>query len=308
MLRACFALLLSVWLVPPAAAQTQQEGEMSLYIQQLEAQVRQLTGQNERLLYELNKMRAASGQPPLLASALAGPSTADPAQTGTVATGLAPGVEMGANLPAGAGAPPQDLGTMSIDPNNPLIAPDGATDNTAPVDLSALANGTQGQLVPPPANGVAPPPVAGEDPQMAGLPQAPAPTTALSGSPRDEYDLAYGYILTGDYDLAEETFKSWLASFPNDPQAPDAEFWLGESHLQQGEYRDAANAFLAVYKTAPEGNKGPDALMKLGVSLSALGEKTAACGTFAEVGHHYPNASESIMSRVRDEAKRAGCS
>ena len=98
-------------------------------------------------------------------------------------------------------------------------------------------------------------------------PTAPAPTTALSGSPRDEYDLAYGYILTGDYGLAEESFKAWLAAFPNDPQAPDAEFWLGESHLQQGEYRDAANAFLAVYKTAPDSSKGPDALLKLGVSL-----------------------------------------
>jgi tol-pal system protein YbgF len=308
MLRVCFALLVSVWLVPPAAAQTQQEGEMSLYIQQLEAQVRQLTGQNERLLYELNKMRVAAGQPPLQASALADPSQADPTQTGAVVPEApqlgTPGVEMGANVPGA----PQDLGTLSVAPNDPLISPDGATDNTAPVDLSTLAGGVAGELVAPaPVTGIAPAPAPGDDQQMAGLPQAPPPTTALSGSPRDEYDLAYGYILTGDYDLAEETFKSWLASFPNDPQAPDAEFWLGESHLQQGEYRDAANAFLAVYKTSPDGNKGPDALLKLGVSLSALGEKTAACGTLAELGRRYPNASESLMSRVRDEEKRGGC-
>ena len=151
------------------------------------------------------------------------------------------------------------------------------------------------------------PPAAAGIRSSPGVPVAPPATTALSGSARDEYDLAYGYILTGDYGLAEETFKSWLASFPNDPQVPDAEFWLGESHLQQGEYRDAANAFLTVYKSAPDSNKGPDALLKLGVSLSALGEKKAACGTFAEVGHRYPNASESLMSHVRDEAVRAGC-
>jgi tol-pal system protein YbgF len=135
----------------------------------------------------------------------------------------------------------------------------------------------------------------------------PAPTTALSGSARDEYDLAYGYILTGDYGLAEESFKAWLATFPGDPQAADAEFWLGESHLQQGEYREAANAFLAVYKEAPESTKGPDALLKLGVSLSALGEKPAACATFAELGRRYPRAAESVMSRVRDEQGKAGC-
>ena len=105
-----------------------------------------------------------------------------------------------------------------------------------------------------------------------------------------------------------ETLKSWLAAYPSDPQAVDAQFWLGESPLQQGEYRDAANAFLNVYKTAPDSIKGPDSLMKLGVSLSALGEKDAACGTFAELGRRYPQGSESLMSRVRDEQAKAGCS
>jgi tol-pal system protein YbgF len=216
------------------------------------------------------------------------------------------GVQMDPNFPPGPGTPPQDLGTMSVAPNDPLIAPDGV-DDTAPVDLSDLAGGVAGELVAP---GIAPapdalPPV--ENPQLAGVPVVPPPTTALTGSPRDEYDLAYGYIMTGDYALAEESFKTWLASFPDDPQASDAEFWLGESHLQQGEYRDAANAFLTVYKTAPDGNRGGDALLKLGVSLSALGEKTAACGTLAELGRRYPNAPESMKSRVRDEEARAGC-
>lgn len=298
MLRASFALLLSVWLVAPAAAQTQQEGEMRLYIQQLEERVRQLTGENERLVYELNKMRASLGQPPIQVG------QADPAQTGAVAAGAPQAgpadVQVGTSLAPGA---PQDLGSISVDPNDPLIAPDGF-DDSAPIDLSTLAGGMAGELVgPTPLPGGPPQPAE----QIAGLPVAPSPTTALSGSPRDEYDLAYGYILTGDYGLAEETFKNWLASFPSDAQAPDAEFWLGESHLQQGEYRDAANAFLAVYKTAPDSTKGPDALLKLGVSLSALGEKTAACGTLAELGRRYPQASESLLSRVRDEESRAGC-
>jgi tol-pal system protein YbgF len=116
-----------------------------------------------------------------------------------------------------------------------------------------------------------------------------------------------GYVLTGDYGLAEESFKRWLAAFPGDPQAVDAQFWLGESHLQQGEYSEAAKAFLAVYETAPEGTKAPDSLVKLAVSLSALGEKQAACGALAEVGRKYPSASEALMSRVREEEARAGC-
>ncbi len=119
---------------------------------------------------------------------------------------------------------------------------------------------------------------------MAGLPQVPPETTALSGSPRDEFDLAYGYMLTGDYGLAEQSFTSWLAAFPGDAEEADARFWLGESQLQQGKYQDAAKTFLAVYKEAPDSGKAPDALMKLGQSLVALGEHDAACATFAEVG------------------------
>jgi tol-pal system protein YbgF len=186
-----------------------------------------------------------------------------------------------------------------------LIAPDSVAAG-GPVDLSDLAAGAVPELVAPGAQPPAPA-TAGTMTDVAALPGTPAPTTALSGTPRDEYDLAYGYVLTGDYVLAEESFRNWLASFPNDPLASDAQFWLGESHLQQGEYREAANVFLAVYKAAPDGPKGPDSLAKLGASLAALGEKEAACATFAEVGRKYPNASQALMSRVRDEEGRTGC-
>lgn len=298
MIRACLALLISVWLAAPGGAQTQQEGEMRLYIQQLEERIRQLTGENERLLYEVNQLRASLGQPPLAAG---------PAQTGTV-TAADPnqlaGVEAGATLPA----TPQDPGLLSVSPDDPLIAPDGAVDQGAPVDLTSLAAGVVPEVVGETPGNAVPPGTDANNVQTAGVPTMPAPVTALSGSARDEYDLAYGYILTGHYDLAEETFKAWLAAYPGDPQAIDAQFWLGESHLQQGEYRDAANAFLVVYNTAPESIKGPDSLMKLGMSLSALGEKTAACATFAELGKRYPQSAESLMSRVRDEETRAGCS
>lgn len=287
-MRVGAALILCLWLVAPAAAQTQAEAQMSLYIQELEERVRQLTGENERLAFEVNQLRAALGMPPL---------QGELADTGAV-TGQDFTQQPGGTQDLGA----QELGTLAVSPDDPPVTPDGATGGAtggdAPVDLSALAGGVAGELFDPQYGGG----TAGE----SGGAELPA-TTALDGSARDEYDLAYGYILTGDYDLAEESFRVWLANFPGDPQGVDAQFWLGESHLQQGEYRDAANAFLAVYKAAPDGNKGPDALLKLGVSLAALGEAEAACATFAEVSRRYPNASESLMSRVHDEQGRAGC-
>lgn len=288
------ALLLAVlWAAAPVAAQESQEiGQMRVYIQQLEERLRQLTGQNEQLMFELNQLRAQSGQ--------TGTITA-PGQSGAIAPGA-----QGSGQASGsaAAAPAQDPGTLSVARDDPLIAPDGFGFDT-PVDLSELAGGQPGG--PAGVSGGAVAPTQPGNTQAAALPGAPGRGTAIAGSARDEYDLAYGYILTGDYGLAQESFQNWLAAFPDDPQAADARFWLGESFYQQGEYRDAANAFLAVYKSAPDSQKAPDALLKLGVALSALGEKNAACATLAEVGRKYPQASAALLSRVDEEERHAGC-
>ena len=275
MMRAFFALLISVWLVAPAAAQTQQEGEMRLYIQQLEERIRQLTGENERLVYELNQVRASLGQPPLQPR---------PGRPGADRRGAArPAARAGGRADRARifapGAPPQDLGTFSVAPNDPLIAPDGV-DDSAPVDLSTLGGRRGGRACRPrPAAGRGPRAWRDPDQQMAGLPAAPSPTTALSAR------RATNTTSPTAISSPATTISPRRPSRPGSPpfrairRRRTREFWLGESHLQQGEYRDAANAFLAVYKTAPDSTKGPDALLKLGVSLSALGEKTAACGT-----------------------------
>jgi tol-pal system protein YbgF len=305
------AFLLAVLFAAPAMAQSAQEvGQMRLYIQQLEERVRQLTGENEQLGHELSQLRAQLGQPaaaPGVDQTGALGAQTYPGAEPTAGAGLQPGLPgepgvLAQPLPSAdqaLGAPPRDLGSMSVSPHDPLIAPDGVP--AGPIDLSILAGG--GAMAPydPNAGYGAP-----GEPASPGQTQTAALPGALSGSPRDEYDLAYGYVLTGDYGLAEQSFKNWLAAFPDDPQAVDARFWLGEAHLQQGEYRDAANAFLAVYRSG-RATKGPDSLLKLGMSLAALGEKDAACATFGEVGRKYPDASAALMSRVNGEEDRAGC-
>ena len=72
------------------------------------------------------------------------------------------------------------------------------------------------------------------------------PPLPPSQTPRDEYDLAYGYVLRKDYALAEDGFRNFLSKYPDDRLAGDATFWLGESQFQRQRYRDAAEAFLNV--------------------------------------------------------------
>jgi hypothetical protein len=169
MTRVIAALFLYLSLVAPALAQTQEAGEMRLYIQQLEERLRQLTGENERLAHELNQLRAQFGQTPAAGPDQTGavtqpfPQGQAPGQAALGQPGLAPGQ---AGTGVAPGAPPQDLGTLSVAPGDPLIAPDGVADE--PVDLSTLAAGAP-ELV---------------DPNFQpGIPPAPAP--AAPGPARD---------------------------------------------------------------------------------------------------------------------------
>jgi tol-pal system protein YbgF len=134
-----------------------------------------------------------------------------------------------------------------------------------------------------------------------------AATLPPSQTPKDEYDLGYGYMLRKDYALAEDTFRNFLSKYPNDRLAGDATYWFGESLFQRQNFRDAAEAFLNVSTKYESASKAPDALLRLGQSLAALGEKEAACASLGEVLRKFPRASAGVKQGVEREQKRVRC-
>ena len=138
----------------------------------------------------------------------------------------------------------------------------------------------------------------------SGVQLATLPPTA---SAKDEYELAYGYVLHKDYPLAEQALRDFVRKYPSDHLLPDAQYWLGESQFQQQRYRDAAETFLAVSTKFEHSGKAPDALLRLGQSLAALHQKEAACATLAEVARKFPRASAGVKRGVAREQKRAHC-
>jgi tol-pal system protein YbgF len=130
---------------------------------------------------------------------------------------------------------------------------------------------------------------------------------APSNTPKDEYDLAYGYVLRKDYALAEESLRAFLKKHPGDRLVADANFWLGETMFQRQRYREAAESFLAVSTKYETSAKAPDSLLRLGQSLAALKEKEAACATLGEISRKYPRASVNVKQAAEREQKRAGC-
>ena len=309
----------------PNSGRMAQSSDLAVRLDRLEAQIRQLTGAIEQLQYrnqqlegQLRRMqpdaeyRAPEGPGRMAPSARPGPPVQpmQPQATQPYSPPAAPGPRRGdafdpSSNPNAPGAP-RPLGTtapsaplaQSADPEEPVGAPGGRAAG-APLDLSTLtglagsAEAPQAPAAPRNSGGAA-----------AGTQVATLPPTE---SPKDTYDLAYGYILRREYALAEEALRVFLRRFPNDRLSSDAQYWLGESLFQRQRYRDAAEIFLNVstkFETSP---KAPDSLLRLGQSLAGLGEKDAACASLAEVRRKYPRASVSVKQGVEREQKRVRC-
>jgi len=333
------AALAAAWLTfsVPAGAQLS-EADLVVRIERLENQIRQLTGtieqlqfRNQQLEEQLRRSQPVDARasrpppysaPPAASAALPPPVAAVPPVEAQPVTPGAPGRRGDAFDPSqnpNAPGAPRPLGSFAstAPPGVPAPRPAGA-----PLDLSAPA-GPAGEpayaAAPPygsPATGA--PPAAGALPPPAGTLPPPPPrnpnatggglaTLPPSATPRDEFDLAYGYVLRKDYGLAEQGFRDFLKKYPGDARATDANYWLGETLFQRQKYRDAAELFLLVSRDHATAAKAPDALLRLGQSLGQMGEKDAACGTFAEVGRKYPRAALSVRQAVEREQKRVHC-
>jgi tol-pal system protein YbgF len=288
-------------------------------INRLEASIRQLTGaieqlqfRNQQLEGRLNQSMGAATPAPQITAAPP-PAAAQP--------GAAPALPPAAGAPSrrgdafdpslnpGAPGAPRVMGSIPStgQPGEPEFEQDetigapGGRAAGAPLDLSTLAapggrplqQGAPSQQLPAPSRA----PSSGA--QVATLPP--------SDSPRDHFDLAYGYITRKDYALAENGFRGFIQNFPGDRLASDAHYWLGESMFQRQRFRDAAETFLNVSTKYETAARAPDALLRLGQSLAALGEKEAACASFAEVLRKYPRASVGVRQGVDREQKRARC-
>ena len=193
---------------------------------------------------------------------------------------------------------PRALGSMPAGPGDPSMGAPGGRAAGAPLDLSTLSDSPAPGG---PYQGGPPPPSSRNPNGSERLVMAP------SNSPKDEFDLAYGYMLRKDYALAEESFRAFLRAYPGDRLAADAHYWLGEALFQRQRYRDAAEAFLTVSTRYETAVKAPEAMVRLGQSLAALGEKDAACGTFGEFGRKYPRAGMTVKQMAEREQKRVGC-
>jgi len=138
----------------------------------------------------------------------------------------------------------------------------------------------------------------------AGSPGAPAergvdPET-LYGNGRDK-------LLDGDFGGAQADFEQFVNTHPDHARTGEAWYWLGETFFVRSDFADAADAYIASLRASPQGEKAPDALVRLAASLNGMGRQGDACGTLDRFESQFPNASAASRARAAREAVRAGC-
>ena len=290
-------------------------------IDRLEATIRQLTGMIEQLQFrnqqmeqQLRRMQedvefrlsgALPGTRPA-ARPPAGPSAMPPAAAPAPATPGRRGDVFDPTQSPNAPGAPRPLGSM---PGSPPLSGPNVIAGTAPDVAPATARTPGAPLDLTPGATPADPTLAPRGPGPIGRPIAPGTQATLppSDSAKDAYDLAYGYLLRRDYELATESFKKFLSDFPNDRMAPEAYYGLGESMFQRQQYRDSAESFLKISTDYPNAPRAAEALLRLGQSLAALDERETACAAFGEIGRKYPRASAAVKQTVVQEQRRAKC-
>jgi len=290
-LTAGFFVLAAIALVVPGSAHAQVTDPR---VMQLEEQLRQLTGQVEELNFQLLQMQeqlrrqqedyefrfqqledgGVGATPPQEGRIEPPPANTQTAEAPTTDRGTNDRLTATPGPPEAPGAPPRNLGTLTLDPNGGVLDSD--------IDFSDEALGA-----------------AIDGGQVASI------TGAMD--PEELYRTGYSHVLNGDYVLAEELFASFIDLYPNDLLIADARFWLGESVLAQGRYEDAAQIFIDTRSRHPDAEKAPETMLKIGTIMAALGNRDVACVTLADALGTHVDMNPNLRQRIVDERAKARC-
>ena len=328
-----------------SADSAQSSARLQLRIQELERELRTLTGRLEEAGFQINtvttrldklisdvdfRLQALEqgaagtqvGQAPGLQQPAPGgiTATASVAQTVQPVPGQTVGNTGGTTVISSQGAVTQGAANAAtVTAGGELPAGQQLLGQVSQTQLQASQTGQ------PVAQATAPPPVAQQTaalqpapppavPQAAPAPAAvqqtaPAQTATVTlpaGSEKEQYQFAFN-LLRSDLAQAEAAFDAFLEQNPNGPFAGNAMYWLGETHYARSNFRDAAAVFVDAYTNYPDSPKASASLLKLGMSLGALGKSDAACASFSELKEKYADTDGRVLTRADQEAAKIGC-
>ncbi|MGR8953280.1 MAG: tol-pal system protein YbgF [Gammaproteobacteria bacterium] len=256
-----------------AAAPSKTLYELMSRIDQLQSEVRELTGKVEEQSYQNAELKKRL-------STMYSDFDERMQNLENKVSGGSPAAENPAGETPGESGQPADLDNLQPSGEAQPQEENQAAEEPFAQQPDDAAGGQSGQV--PSAN------------QQPATPPAPSEPAAVSSD--QEYKQAYDDLRNGRTSQSIEAFKAYLAKNPSGPLSGNAQYWLGEAYRVNQDFNSARTAFGKVLESYPDSPKVPDALLKLGYVEIDLNDKAKAREYLNRVTSEYPNTNAARMA------------
>ena len=174
--------------------------------------------------------------------------------------------------------------TQELESIRQAIPEPGAFMNVPVNPVTNDAAGTTPGAAPP---GMAPPPMTG----------TVAPPSVAGVQPQRLFDGSYADYTSGNYSLAVQGFEQYLRAFPKNTRAHEAQLYVAESLAYDKKDSDAVVAYERVIANYPGSASVPTAYYKRGLALERLGESARARESYEAVIKQFPDAQQATLAK-----------
>lgn len=146
--------------------------------------------------------------------------------------------------------------------------------------------------------------------QLEAVAEANAPIVADSptGDARQDFERAIRLANSNDV-RARRALEVFVITWPDEPQAREANYRLGDLRAADGDQAGAVQAYATALGGWPRTSWAPDATIKLATGLSATDRGAQACVAVREFFERYgEGAPTTLINRARQLRERAECS
>ncbi len=185
-------------------------------------------------------------------------------------------------------------------PAGPALSNTAGATSTGVITSAATNTGTAGPVVREDVPDVRAPLASSSSVTALAAPDTHARDMALSPeAEKAAYDRAFQSLKDLKYAVAAEQFQSFLQQFPASEYADNAQYWLGESYYVTRNYDIALEAFQGLVSKYPDSPKVADGLLKIGYTHYELKQWDLARAALEQVQQQYSGTTLARLANSR---------
>ncbi len=246
--------------------------EMMTRMEQMQADIQQLTGKVEEQAYQIGELKKQ--QKNLTADFDERLGSLENKTDGS--TAAAPATAVVTDTPA---APAEAV--PATKPSTPAV------EEKRPIDAEPVAGS------------------ASSKPAATVVDKPKAEAISAPDNEKQAYQQAYELLRKGKTDQSITELNGFLENYPSSNLANNAQYWLGEAYRVKKDNEAARKAFNIVIDKYPQSSKIPDALLKLGYIEMDQSHTDQAREYFNKVTSNYPDTPAALYANKKLRAMNA---